>query len=177
MSYEGLFIAKGGVTLDIPLCDSSTTFMTLHILYDCYIQPLTLDLHLTWLNITMHMYSRETTWLEKALQDITDTRSVVMRPTLWHSCDGEGGEMMPSLVVHDGVYALHVDILLKRTLASVAIGALVRPLHPTRLLTCTWSSWVWLHRKHTNAWCLCWSLSVYWWSCASTCWSTCSSLV
>jgi len=47
MSYEGLFIAKGGVTLDIPLCDSSTTLMTLHLLYDCYIQPLTLDLHLT----------------------------------------------------------------------------------------------------------------------------------
>ena len=47
MSYEGLFIAKGGVTLDIPLCDSSTTLMTLHLLYDCYIQLLTLDLHLT----------------------------------------------------------------------------------------------------------------------------------
>ena len=47
MSYEVLFIAKGGVTLDIPLCDSSTTLMTLHLLYDCYIQLLTLDLHLT----------------------------------------------------------------------------------------------------------------------------------
>ena len=30
-------------------------------------------------------------------------------------------------------------------------SALVRPLHPTCLLTCTWSSWVWLNRKHTNA--------------------------
>jgi len=47
MSYEGLYIAKGGVTLDIPLCDNSTTLMTLHLLYDCYIQPLTFDLHLT----------------------------------------------------------------------------------------------------------------------------------
>ena len=73
MSYEGLFMAKGEVTLDIPLCDSSTTLMTLHLLYDCYIQPLTLDLHLTSLNITMHMYSCETTQLEQALQDITDT--------------------------------------------------------------------------------------------------------
>ena len=44
MSYEGLFIAKGGVTLEIPLCDSLTTLMTLHLLYDCYIQPLTLDM-------------------------------------------------------------------------------------------------------------------------------------
>ena len=47
MSYEELFIEKGGVTLDIPLCDSSTTLMTLHLLYDCYVQLFTLDLHLT----------------------------------------------------------------------------------------------------------------------------------
>jgi len=47
MSYKGLFIAKGGMTLDIPLCDSSTTLMTLHLLYDCYIQLLELNLHLT----------------------------------------------------------------------------------------------------------------------------------
>jgi len=37
MNYEGLFIAKDGVALYIPLCDSSTTLMTLHLLYDCYI--------------------------------------------------------------------------------------------------------------------------------------------
>ena len=47
MSYEKLFITKGGATLDIPLCDCSTTLMTLHLLYDSYIQLLTLDLHLT----------------------------------------------------------------------------------------------------------------------------------
>ena len=47
MSYEGLFVAKARVTLDFSLCDSSTTLMTLHLLYDCYIQLLTLDLHLT----------------------------------------------------------------------------------------------------------------------------------
>lgn len=35
MSYEVLFITKGGVTLDIPLCDSWTTLMTLYITYDC----------------------------------------------------------------------------------------------------------------------------------------------
>ena len=120
MSYEGLSITKGGVTLDIPLCDSSTTLMTLHLLYDCYIQLLTLDLHLTWLNITMHMYSCETTWLEQALQDIIGTRFVVMKPTLWHACDSDGGELMPSLVVHDGVHALHGDILMKWTLTSIA---------------------------------------------------------
>ena len=44
MSYEGLFIAKGGVTLDIPLCDSSTTLKTLHLLYECYIQLLKLGM-------------------------------------------------------------------------------------------------------------------------------------
>ena len=82
MSYEGLIIAKGGVTLDIPLCDNSSTLMTLHLLYDYYIQLSTLDLHLTRHLITMHMYSCETTWLEQAMQDITDTRSIVMRPTI-----------------------------------------------------------------------------------------------
>ena len=38
---------KAGVTLDIPLCDSSTTLMNPHLLYDSYVQLLTLDLHLT----------------------------------------------------------------------------------------------------------------------------------
>ena len=47
MSYEGLFIAKGGVILDIHLCENSFNLMTLHLLYHCYIQLLTLDLHLT----------------------------------------------------------------------------------------------------------------------------------
>ena len=46
MSNEGLFIAKGGVALDIHLCDSSTTLMTLHLLYDCYIQLSTSELTL-----------------------------------------------------------------------------------------------------------------------------------
>jgi len=32
----------------------------------------------------------------------------------------EGGELMPSLVIRDGVCALNGDILLKRTLAFVA---------------------------------------------------------
>ena len=127
------------------LCDSSTTLMALHLLYDCYIQPLTLDIQLIWLNITMHMYSCETTWLEQALQDITNTRSVEMRPTLWYACDGEGGEMMPSLVINDGVYAPHGEILLKKSLASIATSALIQSLHPTCLLTCAWSSWVWLN--------------------------------
>lgn len=46
MSYEVLFIAKGVVTLDILLCDSSSTLMNLRLLYDCYIQLLTLELPL-----------------------------------------------------------------------------------------------------------------------------------
>ncbi len=46
MNYEVLFIAKGGVTLDIPLYDNLSTLMTLHLLYDCYIQLSTLELPL-----------------------------------------------------------------------------------------------------------------------------------
>ena len=44
MSYNGLYIAKGGVALDIPLCDCSPTLMTLQLLYVCYIQLSTLEL-------------------------------------------------------------------------------------------------------------------------------------
>ena len=51
MSYEVLFIAKGGVTLDIPLCDISSTLMILHLLYDYYVQLLTLELPL---DVTLH---------------------------------------------------------------------------------------------------------------------------
>ena len=46
MSYEGLYIEKGGVALDIPLCDSSSTLMNIHLLYDIYIQLSTLELPL-----------------------------------------------------------------------------------------------------------------------------------
>ena len=59
--------------------------------------------------------------------------------------------MMPILVVHDGVHAPHGDILLKQNLTSIATGALVRLLHPTRLLTCAGSSRVHLNWKNTNA--------------------------
>ena len=58
---------------------------------------------------------------------------------------------MPSLVGHDGVHAHHGDIFLKTNLAFVATGALVRLLHPTRLLTCAWYSCVWLNQRHTDA--------------------------
>ncbi|MDW3503007.1 hypothetical protein NQ272_28030, partial [Escherichia coli] len=37
-----------------------------------------------------------------------------------HACGGEGGELTPSLVIHDGVHVLHADISLKQILASVA---------------------------------------------------------
>ena len=78
MSYEGLFIEKGGVTLDIPLSDYSmiVTFKYWH-----------LNFHLKRY-IAMQIYPCETKWLEKAMQDITDTQTVVVRPTLWHPCDG-----------------------------------------------------------------------------------------
>lgn len=46
MSYDGIFIEKGGVTLEIPLCDHSFILMTLQLLYDCYIQLLTLEIPL-----------------------------------------------------------------------------------------------------------------------------------
>ena len=73
-----------------------------------------------------------------------------MRLTLWNACDGDGGEMIPKLVIRDGLHAPHGDIFLKRTLASIATGALVWLLHPTCMLTCAWSSWVWMNRQHID---------------------------
>ena len=58
------------------------------------------------------------------MQAITDTWSIMVRPTLWHACDGEGGELMPILFVRDGMHALHGDILLKQALASVSFGCI-----------------------------------------------------
>lgn len=46
MSYEGLFIAKVGVALEIPFCYCSPTLITLQLLYDYYIQLSTLELPL-----------------------------------------------------------------------------------------------------------------------------------
>jgi len=88
MSYEGLYIAKGGVDLDIPLCDCSSTLMTLHLLYDCYIQLSTLELPLdkTLHTICSCTHVRQNR-LEKAMQHITNSWTVVVIPTLQHPCD------------------------------------------------------------------------------------------
>ena len=74
MSYEGRFIAKGGVAFDIPLCDSSSTLMTLHLLYDCYIQLSTLELTLekTLHTICTCTHVRQNR-LEHAIQEISMT--------------------------------------------------------------------------------------------------------
>jgi len=98
-------------------CDSSSTLMTLHLLYDCNIQLSTLDLHLTWHYITIPMCPCETKWLEKTTQDITNTQSIVVRKILWHAFDGEGGHLMPSLVTRDGVQG---EIFLGQALTSIA---------------------------------------------------------
>ena len=82
MSYEGLYIEKGWVTLDIPLYDCSSTLMTLQLLYDCYIQLSTLEIPLEKTLHIMHMYPCETKWLEQAMQDKTNTHTIMVRPTL-----------------------------------------------------------------------------------------------
>ena len=61
----------------------------------------------------MHMCPCETKWLEQAMEDITDTWSVVVRPTLSHAFDVKGGELMPRLAIGNGVHVLHGDILMK----------------------------------------------------------------
>ena len=72
MGYEGLYIEKGGVALNIPLCDCLSNLMTLHLLYDYYIQLSTLELPLdkTLYAIYTCTHVRQNR-LEQAMQDIT----------------------------------------------------------------------------------------------------------
>ena len=74
MSYEVLYIAKGGLTLDIPLSDCSSKLMTLQLLYDCYIQlsthELSLDKMLPTICTCIHVRQNR---LDQAMQDITMT--------------------------------------------------------------------------------------------------------
>jgi len=51
--------------------------------------------------------------LKKYMQDITKTWTIVGRPTLDILMMIVDGELMPSLVVRDGVCVLNGDILLK----------------------------------------------------------------
>ena len=89
MSYEVLFIAKGGVTLDIPLCDNSSTLMTLHLLYGCYIQLSTLELTLDKTLYTIYKCTHvRQNRLEKAMHDIIMARKTMRRPTLRNPLGG-----------------------------------------------------------------------------------------
>jgi len=62
--------------------DSSTTLWLLHSTIDTWTS--------TWQDVTynLHMHPCKTKWLEKSMQDINNTRTIVVRPTLWHPCDG-----------------------------------------------------------------------------------------
>lgn len=90
MSYEGLYITKGGVALDISLCDSSSTLITLHLLYDCYIQLLTLEIPLdkTLHKICTCTHVRQNR-LEQAMQEITMIETTLGRPALRHLHGGQ----------------------------------------------------------------------------------------
>lgn len=111
MSYEVLYIAKGGVTLNIPLCDCSPTIMTLQLLYDYYIQLSTLELPLDKMLRTIYTCTHvRLNRLEQAMQDINKTRTDQIFDILAMIDDGK---MIPSLVIHDGVRPLKGDILLK----------------------------------------------------------------
>lgn len=119
--------------------DCSTTLMTVHLPYDYYIQLLRLDLHLTWLNITMHMYSCETIWLD---QDITDT---------WSAAWDQLFDMLVMVKVVSRCQAWSSVMMCMHLMVTSRWSKLLPPLqpvhwfnpfHPTCLLTCTWSSWI-----------------------------------
>jgi len=83
MSYDILFITKGVVTLDIPLCDSWTTLMTLYITYDYLYstnETWNFTLHHVYKNHTFSTYTQVgQNWLELARQNNTKTKMLVER--------------------------------------------------------------------------------------------------
>jgi len=113
MSYEGLFIAKGWVTLDIPLCDSSSTLMTLHLLYDCYIQLSTFELHLKICYITMYMYPCEIKWIDQAMLGITMTQTSMEVQLFKILLVINSSKLMPRSLIRDGVHGLKGDIFME----------------------------------------------------------------
>jgi len=85
MSYEVLLIIKGGVTFDIPICDSWTTLMTLYITYDYLYSTkdtLNFTLHHVYKNDTFSTYTHVgQNWLVYPRQDKTKTQMNVERST------------------------------------------------------------------------------------------------
>lgn len=142
MSYEVLFIAKGGVILDIPFWDHSSTLITLQLLYDCYIQLSTLEIPV---DKTLHYNAHVPMW------DKMDWESHARQ--CWHSdrC-GETNSLTclwwskvmswcqawlsVMLSVHSMVTSCWSELL-----PSLHSGALIWLLCPTCLIACAWSSW------------------------------------
>lgn len=156
MSYEGIYITKGGVALDIPLCDYSSTLMTLHLLYHCYIQLSTLELPLekTLHTICTHNHVGQNR-LEQAMKDITITQTTVGRPTLqnphgvwwWWTNSKLGSSWWCPCT-------LWWHLSRNKLLPPSHLGTLLGFLCLNRLITCASLSWVQSDERHTNAWCL-----------------------
>jgi len=112
------------MTFDIPLCDSSPTRMTLHLLYDCYIQLSTLEIPL---DNTLHYNAHVPMWDKMAWAsharhhwhsvhcDETNSLTCLWWWRWW--ADAKLGRLW-------WLHALHGEILLKRTLASIASGCI-----------------------------------------------------
>lgn len=170
MGYEGLYIVKGGVVLDIPLFDCSSILMTLHLLYDCYIQLSTLELPLdkTLHKICTYTHVRQNK-LEQAMQYIIMTQTTMGRPTLRHPHDGRWWRTDAMLGSPWWcLCTLWWHLSGNELLPPLHAGTLLKLLCPTRLIACASLSWLWLDQRHTDAWCLHWSPSLHWWLCAST---------
>ena len=90
MSYEVLYIANGGVPHTIPLYDFLPTLVTLQLLYDCYIHLSTLELQIYKMlhPICTCTHVRKNR-LGQAMQGITNTQTIFVRPTIWHPCDDQ----------------------------------------------------------------------------------------
>lgn len=117
MSYEVLFITKGGVTLNIPLYDSWTTLITLYITYDCFIPLMTLGISLYIMFTKMIRFPHIPMWDKVSLSQLDKKILRLRRLWKYHLINLLSvilsDEMMPCLIMRNGVRALFDDVLLE----------------------------------------------------------------
>ena len=129
--------------------DSSPTVWLLHSL-------LRLDLHLTWINITMHMYPCEQ-WLEQAKLDTTLTYKTIEVQLFDILMLINSDILVPRLVVSDSVRVFHCDICLEPEPCLYGIrvhclGSSVQLIwrHAHHFPQCGWTSNILAHDVSTD---------------------------
>ena len=123
------------------------------LLYECYIQLSTFGLPFYKMLLTIYTCTNvRQNRLEQAMQAITNTQKVVVRPTLWHPCDDWRWRTNAKLGCpwwYSCIQLWHPAE--SKLLPLLHLGTLIWLLFPTHLITYTSSSSVQLDQQHTDA--------------------------